>query len=388
VPHNAVRESVFMECKASMPAPDSSGGTPALSLIDELETAIARKDMRQQSEVMRRVTDLFMRQGAGFSKDHVDMFDEVMSRLVLAIENAARATFGQMLASLPNAPPKTSRLLALDNEIAVAGPVLSRSQVLTDDVLIETALTKSQDHLLAISQRPTIASTVTDVLVERGNQPVVVSTAANTGAEFSEFGFSTLATRAKDDTELARAVWLRNDIPRPHLLRLFAEASEAVRKELESADRTKTELYRYMIAEATNQIQAKVRERSEGYAAAKERVEALRKSGALDNARVMAFAQEKKFDETTVALSLLCDLPIGHIEQVIVHNHLDQLFVLTKAVDLSWDTTRAILLMQAGRSDENLEAACERFMRLQPTTARAALQFYRLRARAATPVAN
>ena len=105
----------------------------------------------------------------------------------------------------------------------------------------------------------------------------------------------------------------------------------------------------------------------------------------------MDFAQARKFDEATIALSLLCDLPVGHIEQVIVHNHADQLFVLAKAIDLSWETTRAIMIMQAPTKSDNreaLEANCASFMKLQPKTARAALQFYRLRARAATPAPN
>jgi len=361
------------------------------SLIDELEGAIARKDMRHQAEVMRRVTDLFMRQGAGFSKEHVDMFDDVMTRLVMAIENAARAEFGQTFATLKNAPPKTTRALALDDDIAVAGPVLSKSECLDDRVLLESAWTKSQEHLLAISLRREIAEPVTDVLVDRGDQRVVASTAANAGARFSEFGFSTLAARGADDGAIARNVWQRDDIPRAHLLRLFADASATVRRELEIADRAKAEMYRYMVAEAANQIQATVRARSKDFAEAHERVKALQRSGKLGEETLRDFAQARKFDETTVALSLLCDLPIGHIEQVIVHGHADQLMVLAKAIDLSWETTRAVLTMQAPTKTDNqdqLEAHCTSFMKLQPKTARAALQFYRLRARAATPAPN
>jgi uncharacterized protein (DUF2336 family) len=370
----------------NMPGTDSP--EPARRLIDELEAAMARKDMRHQADVMRRVTDLFMQNGAGFSKEHVDMFDDVMSRLVSAIENAARATFGNLLATLPNAPPKTISLLALDDAIEVAGPVLSQSECLTEEVLIESARTKSQDHLLAISRRRSIGEAVTDVLVERGSRRVVVNTAANAGAQFSEFGCSTLATRAKDDSELARHVWLRDDIPRPHLLSLFAEATEAVRKELEVADRSKAELYRYMVAEAANQIQAKVRESSNRFAAARSHITSLRKSGTLTEEHLRAFAQAKKFDETTIALSLMCDVPIGHIERVIVHKHEDQLLVLAKAIGLSWETTKAIIIMQSPNQSDiggDLQALFERFMKLQQKTARAAMQFYRLRARTAAP---
>ena len=128
--------------------------TPAVtpqSLIDELEDAISKSDLRRRAAAMRRLTDLFIMSGSGFSEQHVAMFDDVMSRLVTAIDSSARAEFGDLLAKHPKAPPKTSRLLALDDEITVAGPILSHSSQLDDATLIEGARTKSQDHLY---QRP------------------------------------------------------------------------------------------------------------------------------------------------------------------------------------------------------------------------------------------
>ena len=81
-----------------------TGGPPSANtgatLIDELEAAIAGKDMRRQADIMRRVTDLFMLHGTGFTGEQIAMFDEVMSRLLTAIEKSARATFGERLASI------------------------------------------------------------------------------------------------------------------------------------------------------------------------------------------------------------------------------------------------------------------------------------------------
>jgi uncharacterized protein (DUF2336 family) len=359
--------------------------TISRSLIDELEDAIAKKDLHQRAAVMRRVTDLFIMSGSGFSEEHIAMFDDVMSRLVVAIDTSARAEFGDLIARHPNAPSKTSRILALDDEISVAGPILSHSTKLDDATLVEGARTKSQDHLHAISRRETIAETVTDILVERGNNEVVISTAANPGAKFSEFGCSTLTTRSRDDGDLALQVWLRADIPRHHLLSLFATASEAVQKQLEAADRQKVELYRYLVAQAKNQIQGRIRETSSSYARARPYVEALHQSGGLTAEQVFSFARDGKFDEVTIALSLMCDLPVGHIERAIVHNQSDHLLVLAKAIGLSWEATKAILLMRwptKAPSSAEIEANRKSFAKLQEKTALSAMQFYRLRTRA------
>jgi len=366
-------------------APSTAAGAAPKSLIDELEDAIAHTDLRHRATVMRRLTDLFIMNGAGFSEQHIALFDEVMSRLVAAIDSSARAEFGDLLAKNPNAPTKTSRILALDDEIKVAGPILSHSKVLDEATLIEGAKTKSQDHLYAISLRDMIGEAVTDVLLERGDTEVVRSTAKNPGAKFSEFGHTTLVTRSREDGELALRVWSRSDIPRQHLLSLFAAASEDVQRQLETADRQKVQLYRYLVAQAKSQIQTRIREDSPSYAHARPRVEALHRAGALNGDSLASYAQAEKFDEVTIALSLLCDLPIGHIERAIVHHRADHLMVLAKAIGLSWETTRDILRMRgAGKSVglAEMEANGASFAKLQHKTAVSAMHFYRLRARA------
>lgn len=83
----------------------------------------------------------------------------------------------------------------------------------------------------------------------------------------------------------------------------------------------------------------------------------------------------------------MCDLPIGLIERTLVQSEPEQLLILAKAIDLSWETTKVVLNLSAGRSSmtkERLDQAFASFFRLQPKTARSALQFYRLREKAST----
>jgi uncharacterized protein (DUF2336 family) len=389
MPHRDASQAIPIVESSAAPtvpgAPPHINAAATKSLIDELEDAIAHADLRHRATVMRRLTDLFIMNGTGFSEEHIAMFDEVMSRLIAAIDSSARAEFGNLLATNPHAPIKTSRILALDDEIRVAGPILSHSRVLDDATLIQSARTKSQDHLYAISLRDTIGEAVTDVLLQRGDTAVVRSTAKNPGAKFSDFGHTELVTRSREDAELALRVWARSDIPRQHLLSLFASASEDVQKQLETADRQKVQLYRYLVAQAKTQIQTKMRENSASYAQARPQVEALHRAGALNSDSLAKFAQDGKFDEVTVALSLMCDLPVGHIERAIVHHRADHLMVLAKAIGLNWETTRAILRMRAptrSTGAPELDASAQSFAKLQQKTAIAAMDFYRLRARA------
>src|SRR6185369_11023578 len=92
-------------------------------------------------------------------------------------------------------------------------------------------------------------------------------------------------------------------------------------------------------------FQTKVRQNSAHYEEALMLVDALHKTGKLDEPQILSFAQTGLFDEVTIALSLKSDLPVGQIERAIVHHESAQLLVLAKATDLSWETAKAILLM-------------------------------------------
>jgi uncharacterized protein (DUF2336 family) len=361
------------------------------NLIDQLEGVIAGKDIGHRAVMLRRVTDLFVLGSGKLSDEQIALFDDVMQRLVDEIESSARATFGQVLALIPDAPPKIIRRLALDDEIEVARAILSHSGRVDDMTLIESAKTKSQEHLLAISRRKVLGESVTDVLVERGNQQVVLSTAGNSGAAFSEFGYSTLVRRSSNDVGLAACVWSRPEIPRQHLLKLFADASEAVRLELTNKDPRKAGLIMEIVAQAANQIQTRTRERSASYAAAYAYVQSLHQSGKLGEPQLAEFATAKKFDETIVALSKICDLPVGLIERAFVDDRSEQIIVLAKAAGLSWKTAKAILQLQAGPkggSTRIFDQHFETFTRLKTESAKKAMTFYRMRERAAMSPLN
>jgi len=361
---------------------------PQQGVLEQLEEAVAQKDIRYRAETLRRVTDLFLAGAGTFSLDQVALFDDVLGRLVEEIDVTARANFGKRLAAVKAAPPRVMRGLALDDAIEVAGPVLAQSVLLDEATLVEGASQKSQQHLLAISRRATLSEAVTDVLVTRGDREVAVSTAGNNGAKFSDFGYTTLVDRAENDSDLALAVSGRPEIPREHLLALFAQASEAVRQKLEAAGGGQGVGLQGVITQASIRIQTDMREASSIYADARGRVMALKEAGKLDETALRTFAEAGRFDDASIALSLMADLPIGMVERAIANRKTEQILVLAKAIGLGWDAAKALLLLQAGvngSSTLELDQCCATFARLQQDTAKKALQFYRLRERAVAP---
>ena len=250
-------------------------------VADELEDAIANGSSQKRVETLRRITDLFVNGAPKFNEEHVELFDQVISRLSVEIEARARVDLAERLAHIPNAPINVITALAGDDVIEVASPILQNSTRLDDQTLIGIAQTKSQHHLLAISQRESISEPITDVLVSRGNHQVLRSVAQNTGARFSDDGMGVLVKRSKGDDALATQIGLRKDIPKKHLVQLIEKASDAVRRKLAVANPVAAAEINRALAEIAARMKAEAAGPARDFTNAKALVAEIQKAGKL-----------------------------------------------------------------------------------------------------------
>jgi uncharacterized protein (DUF2336 family) len=353
-----------------------------LPLIDELETALTSGTDSRRIEMLTRITDLFVGGAARYSDEQIGLFDDVMVRLVSTIEAKARAKLAHRLAPIANAPSSVIHMLAFDDDIDVAQPILKRSDRLEDPALLASANTKSQLHLFAISQRRSLSEAVTDVLVERGDREVVHSVVKNVGARFSDAGFRMLVKRSAGDDDLATIVGMRSDIPRPHFLVLLEKASSEVRARLAAENPQATSAIEGVVAEVVGGIRDDTRNSSPDFAAAQAAVERQNRVRRIGETEIYQYARDRKFEETAIALSLLCDTPIDVVERALLDPGAEIVLILAKVAGLSATTTKAILLLRAadrGMSAKDLDQALASFNRLQPDTALRVLSFFRTR---------
>jgi len=351
--------------------------TAAVTFLHEVEAAATSCSGRQRTEMLQRVTDLFIVGAAQYSDDQIALFDDVIARLALEIELSARALLAARLAPIPNAPPETIRSLAFDEEIDVAGPVLAQSERLDDLTLVENASAMSQEHLFAIAQRRSLSEAVTDVLVERGDRVVAMSAVANSGARFSETGFAKLVRRSEGDDELAERVGVRPEIPPALLSRLLLRASQRVRAKLEAEHpRAKREIG-LAVDEATARIRAE-------RLAASENSESSGQTGRsdhLDEGEVTRLAGGGGAAQVVAVLARMCELPRPFVEGAMNEDRPDTILVLARAAGLSWPAVQAVLAMRArtrARPDADARSLAA-FERLTPKTAQQIVEFYRRR---------
>jgi uncharacterized protein (DUF2336 family) len=354
--------------------------TTAVSLIDDLERALAGGTESHRAEMLSRITDLFFSRNSRYSAAQMELFNEVIGKLAAAIEPVARAKLAARLAPERNAPAKVLRMLAFDDDIEVARPVLSASECLNEADLIDNANSKSQEHLVAISGRKALSEAVTDVLVTRGDQEVAYSVSKNPGARISYLGFRTLLRRSVGDDRLAMLVGTRGDLPRQHFQRLVDQASAAVRTRLMAENLGDSSTVERVVEEISTDLQTEA-ELSPGpdHSAARAAVEAMYRAGKLGEAEVRQFAAERRLPETAIALTLLCGVDSDVAERALLASSSDILVILAKLAGFSWETAKAILKLNAGddeASEPNLEQAKASFERLRSGTARHVLGFY------------
>jgi uncharacterized protein (DUF2336 family) len=355
--------------------------TQTKSVLRDLEEAIARGSAESRARALWHTTDLLI--AGRYCEEDVATFGEVIDRLADEIELAARAQLAERLAPIDNAPIKVIHKLAFDDAIEVAGPVLRNSERLDDDALVVNASTKSQAHLLAISQRKSIAEDVTDVLVERGNREVINSVARNEGARFSGAGFLHMVKRAEGDSILAENLGLRKDIPRMVFQQLIAKASDEVKNRLAQERPGMFDEIQDSVVDVAGDLQSKFGPVSRGYFVAKRVVSIQHRLGNLNERSISEYARSHRIDEVTIGLSLLCALPPDVVERsLLFERNREMLLILAKSLGFSWDTTMSLLFL--GAKDHRITAGDLRqlateYEYLNPETSKTVVEFYQSR---------
>lgn len=359
------------------------------SLIHDIQDSAISGSTKRQLRALTRVTDLFLAGSGHYSKRQIELFDEVFKTLVDVIELKTRVELARRFATEPAVPASLVRALARDEDVDVAGPVLSQSAALGEPDLVVSASTQSQGHLYALAQRRSISEAITDILIQRGERRVVHAVAGNQGASISDSGFRELVVRSGDDTALALHVGTRRDIPRHHFLKLLEIASASVQSKLIEANRQLADAVRDAVTDVVDGINEKARHESHDHARARNRVKRLQDWKDLKEVDVHAAARAQNFEQTVMTLSALAGCPIEMTERAVLSDNPGAVQIIAKVAGCSWTTVKALLLMavvdrQMSKSD--LDRARENFERLEWRTARRVLEFYEARRHASQDV--
>jgi uncharacterized protein (DUF2336 family) len=351
---------------------------PIRSFVREVEGAIASGQEGRRLEVLRQLTTLFIEQSPQLGEQHVTVFDEVIHRLASEIEFRARVELSERLADIANAPRKTVRNLALDEDIQVAGPVLVRSPRLDEADLLEVAQNRGQDHLLVLSTRKHLTEAVTDVIVTRGDERVVQTVAGNETARFSPYGFDTLAAKAEADDRLQSILQSRKDVPPEQMHRIVEAAKAKARDGLAETVGADAALLAEALETGAEQIAGRgSMAMVEDLAQAQEAIDRLMQQGAFGEDEIVALLEADRLPEAITGLARLANLPPDVVSRAYSAPHYDPILFIVRGLRFGWPTFKLLLTVKSGRTppDSLLRSAFASFENLSVATAQRVMRF-------------
>jgi len=354
---------------------------PQESIIVELEEAVRTGTSEKRVNTLRQVTNLFLHDGVRFNDEQIKVFDDVLCLLVARVETRARAELSTSLAPVEYAPNEIIQRLARDDEIGVAGQVLSNSKRVTTTTLVEVARTKGQDHLFAISNRKDLPEVVTDVIVNRGERRVIRNLATNTTARFSDAGYAGMVSHAQADDEITELMGLRIDLPVKFLRDLLRRATEAVRRRLTAAAPPQLQEEIKRVLEVIADSAAGSAAPAQDYSRAEEIVKRMKGLNELTDKAIAGFAGTKRFNEIAAALALLNNVPTDMMAKVVEGPRNDLVLIPCKSAGLNWLAVESILRnrpLDLPIHEETLRIALRDYDKLSPETARRTLRFWQV----------
>ena len=251
---------------------------------------------------------------------------EVLEILVRDQIAKVRQIIAETLKDVIDAPPEIIQILARDCEIAVAGPVLQFSPLLSDTDLIEIIGSGSAVGAAeAVARRRSVGDRVAEAVSGSGDIAAITALLDNPSAQIREETLDRLIDRAPEVQE-----WHRPLVKRPQL------SGGAVRKLARFVAANLLDMLksrRDLDPETTREVAAIVMRRlaDEGGAATGskpasketptdqllERARRLKAAGALDDDALAAALQRGDRGFARAALAALADLPLEAVDKVL-----------------------------------------------------------------------
>ena len=355
-------------------------------MADKLEhlESLARLTLGNSDEgrqnLLREVTDMFMESPETLNEREIAYFGEIMNGMVGQVETMVRQHLSETLCNVSNAPHDLIVSLAND-ELDVAFSVLQNSEVLEDNDLVEIAEKQSQEHLNAIARRATVDETITDVLVNKGDDTVLGTLAGNNGAQFSRGGMETIVDRAKDNDDLELSLVKRKDFPADLAQDVYWRVSSAMREKILGANE---ELDVSQVDEIFQEAEKWFAEQkgkaplnqAEKYIIRKEKL------GQLDAGLLLSLIRQDKIPEFVAGLGRLININTDIVRQAVFDPESEKLAIICKAAEIDFDVFGEYIYcinLNEETEEKDMEALLGVYKRIDTNIAQRTLRFLRTR---------
>lgn len=157
------------------------------------------------------------------------LMNDILKKLIQDVARPIRKSLASKLAKSHNAPRDVVEILAND-DFDIASPILLKSDLLSDEALIEIIRHRTQAHRLAIAMRRSVSFQVSDALVATNATDVIRTLLQNHGAQISQSTMAYLVEQSRTVDEFQEPLLRRNDLESTLAKRMYAWVSAALRQ--------------------------------------------------------------------------------------------------------------------------------------------------------------
>ena len=357
----------------------------APSRLPDLIALAEEGSSEKRRALLRELTEHFFGSTSRTANED-ELYGSVLARLAADMEVAVRAELSLRFARTADAPATLVRRLAND-EAAVAGAVLAASPVLSDDDLLGVVRRHGQDHLRAVSSRPSVSEAVSEVIVERGDDETLGTLLRNDGARLSRKASETAVERAKINPALHEATVQRASLPADLLNEMYFVVEARLRQQiLEQNARMDPALLESALAAGRARVATDDGALPADYAECRDYVEELKAAGQLTPQMLARFLRSGGRTSFLIALAQLADIDFHTARQIVERRELDALAVVCKAADLDralFLTYAVVLLNDDGDAMAKAHSYARMYAELTREAALRTIRFWRMRRGAA-----
>jgi len=355
--------------------------TVAVSRLPDLIALAEEGSSEKRRALLRELTEHFFGSPARTATEDT-LYGAVLAKLADDMETAVRAELSSRFANTPDAPHALIRRLAND-EAAVAGAVLAHSPVLTDEDLLGVVRNHGQDHLRAVSARPSVSEAISEVIVERGDDETLGTLLRNDGARLSRKASEVAVERAKANPALHDATVSRAGLPADLLNDMYFVVEARLRNQiLEQNARMDPALLDAALAAGRARVATDDGALPADYSECLAYVEELKAAGQLTPQMLARFLRSGGRTSFLIALAQLSGIDFHTARQIVDRRELDALAVVCKAADLDralFLTYAVVLLNDDGDAMAKAHSYARMYAELSREAALRTLRFWRMR---------
>ncbi|MDF1749648.1 MAG: DUF2336 domain-containing protein, partial [Alphaproteobacteria bacterium] len=242
---------------------------------------------------------------------------EEIIRLLIADESVrVRQAIAEGLKECADLPHDMTLSLAKDLEDVVALPILSSSQILTNEDLIAIVESRAVTRQEAIAGRSSVNESVASALVAIGEQPVVVKLFQNEGADISAASFENAQARFPNADKLDEVILRRERVPLTIREKIIGALTDQFADILSSDVRVSSSLICDIVFRARDQLVTRLSEKSSDESVL-DLVKSLDKQGRLTTQLLIRALCQGDITFFEAALAQLAKVPLMNARYLI-----------------------------------------------------------------------